>query len=371
MKLNYFLTAPTILLTAGLVAFYTIPQSHAYQDTGKYYQYRDYNYLTVGTGNLGITNELSSFNYQIALDRWLDIYTPDAFNIDDNLKTKLSAIDFIHGATEGNLSWNRNTNKWVLTNNFISHLEPSGSGRTYDNLGQYNTGITSTNCYIDRPRDTDLNPLCKTIFKQQLTNEWGVGSFEIDRKRNFFYDTKLPLLLSNYKAITIKQNAKQLIDHIYANGMGGEQTSIKLFYIDQINQLGLEGAKKLVTLDRKYVNYSRDNLLTIFKNLRVTNGEDVFTNSWGLKFNFRNLPTNVIRLLLSRMQYFNDNNNDWSFYSNQQWIADAARSSNVNQAQIVLGDAVRRYTLLPQSRQELDEMEKDAYNMQQTLKNIF
>jgi hypothetical protein len=371
MKLTHLLTAPTILLTAGLVAFYTIPQSHAYQDTGKYFQYRDFNYLTVGTGNLGITNEMNSFNYQAAIDKWLELYTPDAFKIDDNLNTKLTAIDFVHGVTEGNLSWNRNTKKWTLTNNFISHLEPSGSGRTYDNLGQYNTGITSTNCYIDRPRDTVLNPLCDQIFKQQLTNEWGVGSFEIDRKRNFFYDTKLPLLLSNYKAITIKQNAKQLIDHIYANGMGGEQTSIKLFYIDQINQLGLEGAKKLVTLDQKYVNYSRDNLLTIFKSLKVTNGEDIFTNGWGLKYNFRNLSTNVIRLLLSRMQYFNANNSDWSFDSQQQWIADAARNSNVNQAQIVLGDAVRRYTLLPQSRQELDDMEMDAYNMQKTLKNIF
>lgn len=378
MKLSHLTTVPNktisfalISATACLIAFNTIPQSNAYQDTGKYQDYRGSSYLTVGTGNLGITNELNSFNYQQAIDKWLNRFTPNAFDIEDNLGTQLSAIDFIHGATEGNMSYNKNTKKWLLTNNFISHLEPSGSGRTYDNLGQYNTGITSTNCYIDRPRDTELNPLCAQIFKAQKTNEWGVGSFGIDRKRNFFYDTRLPILLSNYKAITIKQNAKLLIDHIYAEGLGNQNTSIKLFYIDQINQLGLEGAKKLVTLEKTYSSYSRDNLLTIFKRFNVTNSQNIFTNSSGTEFKFDNLSTDVIRLIFSRMQYFNALNSDSSFDSKQQWISDFARDNNYNQAQVVTGDVIRRYSLLPQSKQELDDMEKDSINMHLKLNQIF
>jgi hypothetical protein len=378
MKQSHLLTVPAktisfaLLITiSSLIAFNTIPQAFAYQDTGTYINYRDSRYLQVGTGNLGITNELNSFNYQAAIDKWLTRYTPNAFDINDNLGTNLSAIDFIHGATEGNLSYNKNTKKWVLTNNFISHLEPSGSGRTYDNLGAYNTGITSTNCYIDRPKDTLLNPLCAQIFKEQKTNEWGVGSFGTDRRRNFFYDTKLPLLLSNYKAITIKQNAKELIDHIYAEGMGSQTTSIKLFYIDQINQLGLSGAKKLVTLDKKYNQYSRENLLTIFKKLNITNGENIYSNTWGGKYYFNNLSTDVIRLVLSRTQYFNALNSDSAFDSQQQWIADYARSGNINQAKVVTSDVIRRYTLLPQSKQEFDDMEKDAINMHLTLNEIF
>ena len=378
MKHSHFLTVPSktisfalLLTTSALIAFNTIPQSFAYVDSGTYINFRGSPYLQVGTGNLGITNELNTFYYQGAIDKWLIRNSPNAFDIDDNLGMQLSAVDFIHGATEGNMSYNKNTKKWLLTNNFISHLEPSGSGRTYDNLGAYNTGITSTNCYIDRPTDTDLNPLCKQVFVNNQTNEYGVGSFGTERRRNFFYDNKLPLLLSNYKAITIKQNAIALNDHIYAQGLGSQATSIKLFYIDQINQLGFDGAKKLVNLEKKYKTYSRDNLLTIFKKLKVTNSSNVFTNSSGTKFDFDNMGTDVIRLLLSRTQYFNALESDNDFDSKQQWISDIARDNNYNQAQVVIGDVIRRYSLLPQSKQEFDDMEKDAINMHLTLNSIF
>ncbi len=340
-------------------------------DNSQYINYRGDNYLQIGTGNLGLTYDLKSFTNPSIINNWLYKNLPNEFDIADNLTTRLSAIDFIHGVTEGDMSYNKITKKLIPTNYFPYHIEPSGSGRTVDNLGAFNTGLTSTNCYIDRPTDTVLNPLCDTVFKRNGTNEAGVGALSNEAKRDFFYDNQLTLLLSNYKAITVRKNAKLLMDHVNSLGMGNQSTSIKLFYIDQINQLGLDGAKKLVTLDKKYTNYSRNNLLTLFKQNRITDNNEIAINRSNGEFNFKKFPTDIVRLIFARTQYFNANNNDRSYDTKQQWIIDISNRNKISQQQLMAGDALRRYLLMPQSIQEFNDMEKDGYRMDYELRRIF
>jgi hypothetical protein len=340
-------------------------------DNAQYLNYKGDSYLIVGTGNLGLTYDLKSFTSPEILDRWLYKPQPNEFDIKSNLTTRLSAIDFIHGVTEGNISWNKNTKKWLLTNYFLSHTEPSGTNRNDIKLGALNVGLTSTNCYIDRPQDTDLNPLCDAVFKNKGTNQYEVDKLNDEQKRAFFYDNQLTLLLSNYKALTVRKNAKLLMEHINKEGMGNQSTSIKLYYIDQINQLGLEGAKKLVTLDKKYLGYSKDRLLQVFRKIGVTNNEDIPYNRYNGEFKLRTYSTDIIRLMLSRTQYFNSANSDDRYDTQQQWIKDLARNAKLSEAQFMSGDALRRYLLLPQSIQEFNEMENDGYRMEYELKRIF
>ena len=308
MKLNNIIIIP--MLTILTVSSFMLIGSQAVWDNSQYVNYRDYQYLQIGTGNLGLTYDLKSFTSPSILDNWLYKYTPNEFDINQNLTTRLSAVDLIHGVTEGNISYNKNTKRWILTNYFPFHIEPSGSSRSRDNLGAFNTGLTSTNCYIDRPQDTVLSPLCDQVFKRNDTNEDKVGALSNEAKRDFFYDNQLTLLLSNYKAITIRKNAKLLMDHVRNEGMDNQSTSIKLFYIDQINQLGLDGAKRLVTLDRKYKNYSRDQLIVLFKQNRIIDNNDIAINRSNGEFDFKKFPADIVRLMFARTQFFNANNSE-------------------------------------------------------------
>jgi hypothetical protein len=371
MKLNTLIIVPILsIITLGSLM---LVKTQADWDNSQYITYRGDQYLQIGTGNLGLTYDLQSFTSPDILNRWLYKPSPNEFDIKANLTTRLSAIDFIHGVTEGNISYNKITKKWILTNYFPYHIEPSGSGRKTDNLGAFNTGLTSTNCYIDRPVDTVLNPLCDAVFKNKGTNESSVGSLSNEAKRDFFYDNQLTLLLSNYKALTIRKNAKLLMDHINSEGMGNQSTSIKLFYIDQINQLGLEGAKRLVTLDKKYKNYTRDNLLVLFKQNRIIDNNDIAINRSNGEFNFKKFPTDIVRLIFARTQFFNavTENSDRVYDTKQQWIIDLSSRNKMSQQQLMAGDALRRYLLLPQSIQEFNDMEQDGYRMEYDLKRIF
>jgi hypothetical protein len=371
MKLNTLIIVPILsIITLGSLM---LIKTQADWDNSQYITYRGDQYLQIGTGNLGLTYDLKSFTSPSILNNWLYKNIPNEFDIKDNLTTRLSAIDFIHGVTEGNISYNKNTKKWIPTNYFPYHIEPSGSNRTKDNLGAFNTGLTSTNCYIDRPQDTVINPLCDQVFKRNNTNENGVGSLSNDQKRDFFYDNQLTLLLSNYKAITIRKNAKLLMDHIRNEGMDNQSTSIKLFYIDQINQLGLEGAKKLVTLDKKYKNYSREALVILFKQNRIIDNNDIAINRSNGEFDFKKFSTDIIRLIFARTQFFNavTNNSDRVYDTKQQWIIDISSRNKMSQQQLMAGDALRRYLLMPQSIQEFNEMENDGYRMDYELRRIF
>ncbi|MGL4758617.1 MAG: hypothetical protein ACRCXZ_04735 [Patescibacteria group bacterium] len=338
MKNKYFMIMIALIaLTISVVSIQA-----KYQDTAQYINFNGYKYIKVGTGNLGNKKEYGLFNKPEILDTWIESAIANPFDLKENLKNKLNVIDLIQGVTEGNIVFNKNTNKWILSENFVAHYEPIGSGRTKDNLGTINTGLISAACYINRPVDTELNPLCDQVFKQAGINEDTFGVMSFDEKKQFLYKSKLPLLLTNYKTTQIKKDALKLLDMANQLGLSDQKTTIKLYYIDQINQLGFPGAQTLLKLESKYKSFSKPQLIQMLKSIGVIDENGIFRIAWGDTFDFNSLPREVLRLLFSRLMWYNLDENETSFKGrNIDWIERAAKQETYNS--LLRGDYPNSY----------------------------
>jgi hypothetical protein len=324
----------TALVLSVIAVIAAVPVINAlYTDTGDYIDFNGNKYIKIGTGDLGNRKSYGTFNKPQLLDNWINSAKPNLFNVEENLSNKLSVIELIQGATEGNIVFNKNTNKWILSENFVSHYEPIASGRTKDNLGSINTGLISAACYINRPADIDLNPLCDQAFKSIGMTEDSFGALSYDEKRINLHKTKLPLLLTNYKSNQVKLEAKKLMELVNSVGLGDQKTSIKLYYIDQINQLGI-GSESLVRIDAKYKELSKNKILEKLRKIGVINSNNIFTIAWGDTFDFKTLPREVLRLLYSRLMYYNAEGDENNFKGrNIDWIERGAKQDTFNSLQ--------------------------------------
>jgi hypothetical protein len=326
---NMNLKQSIAIVTSIIAIIAAVPIINAlYTDTGDYIEFNGNKYIKIGTGDLGNKKSYGLFNKPQLLENWINSAKPNLLNVDDNLSNKLTVIDLIQGVTEGNVVFNKNTNKWILTENFVTHIEPIASGRTKDNLGSINTGLISAACYINRPTDTELNPLCDQAFKSIGLNEDSFGALPYSDKKINIHKTKLPLLLTNFKSNQIKQDAKKLMETVNNEGMANQKSTIKLYYIDQINQLGIQGAESLVKIDSGYKELSKAKLLAMFRNIGVIDSNNIFRIAWGDTFDFKTLPREALRLLFSRLMYYNAEGDLNNFKGrNIDWIERGAKQS--------------------------------------------
>jgi hypothetical protein len=295
------------------------------EDTSRYEEYKGTNYLIVGSSNQGPPTQYGSFKNDSIINDWINSYSYTGSDISLNSKVKLGWMDLNSGNTEGNSAFIKATNKFALTTNFLYHLESVKSGRSIDNAGSVNSGLSSGSCFTNRPKDSIVNPICTKVFAQNKITLNQFGKMSDAEKKAFLLKTKLPLYLTNYNSSVMKQSAKELLKHSKNLGMNDQDTSISIYYIDQINQLGLSGAKRLVTIDRKYKNYTKQQSLQAFRKLGITDRNGIFTTGYGAQIDFNTMPSNVLRLIYSRAMYLNNRGNENEYITAQPWLQDAAR----------------------------------------------
>jgi hypothetical protein len=265
------------------------------------------------------------FNDPELLTQWYQGFRSTSADPKELLKVQLSTLDLIFGNTEGNTTFNRGTKKWQIAYNLIMHNDPGFSARK-DGFGKVNTGIVSVNCFNNRPTDTLLKPVCANIFKNAGTTLEKVIAMPEAKRRNFFYNNKMAIVVGNQHLSQLRNQSAYIIDYLDNIGLGDVSTTIKLFYIDQVNQLGLAGAKKLADIDRTMIDLSHEELVARFRNLGIIDSEFQFLTGYGARIDFNNVPTSILRVAFARVMWHNTRGDVNNFESGHTWLNTYARA---------------------------------------------
>jgi hypothetical protein len=270
------------------------------------------------------SNQFSEFNDPELLTQWYSSYRTTSPNIEDLKKVQLTTLDLIFGNTEGNTTFNHNTKKWQLAYNLIMHNDPGFSARK-DSFGKVNTGIISVNCFDDRPKDTILKPVCDNIFKAAGVTLEQVIAMSETKRRDFFFNNKMAIVVGNQHLSQLRNQSAYITDYLDNVGLGGVSTTIKLFYIDQVNQLGLAGAKRLANIDAEMLPLSREDLISRFRGLGIIDSENIFLTGYNQRIDFNTVPTSMLRVTFARVMWHNTRGNIQYFESGHTWLNQYAR----------------------------------------------
>lgn len=264
------------------------------------------------------------FNDPELLTQWYDSFRSVSNNPDELLRVQLTTLDLIMGNTEGNTTFNNSIKKWQIGYNLIMHTDPGFSARP-DGFGKVNTGIISVNCFKDRPKDTELKQVCQNVFNRAGTTLEKVIAMSESERRDFFYKNNLAIILGNQHLSSLRNQSAYIVDYLDNIGLGDISTTAKLVYIDQVNQLGLAGAKKLADIDRALLELSREELIGRFRSLGIVDTEYMFLTGYGARINFKKVPTNILRIAFARVQWHNTRGDMTNFESGHTWLNNYAR----------------------------------------------
>jgi hypothetical protein len=293
------------------------------QATSNTISYKGKSWARVGSSGAA-SNKFSEFNDPDLLTQWYSSYRTTSSNIEDLKKVQLTTLDLIFGNTEGNTTFNRSTKKWQLAYNLIMHNDPGFSARK-DSFGKVNTGIISVNCFNDRPKDTILKPVCDNIFKAAGVTLEQVIAMSETKRRDFFYNNKMAIVVGNQHLSQLRNQSAYITDYLDNVGLGGVSTTIKLFYIDQVNQLGLAGAKRLANIDAEMLPLSREDLISRFRGLGIIDSENIFLTGYNQRIDFNAVPTSMLRVAFARVMWHNTRGNVQYFESGHTWLNQYAR----------------------------------------------
>jgi hypothetical protein len=290
--------------------------------------YQGKSWMRVGSSGPS-SNKFAEFNDPNLLTQWYSGYRTTSANIADLKKVQLTTLDLIFGNTEGNTTFNYSTKKWQIAYNLIAHNDPGYSARK-DGFGEVNTGIVSVNCFNDRPKDSILKPVCDNIFKAAGVTLDQVIAMNEGKRRDFFYNSKMAIVVGNQHLSQLRNQSSYITDYLDDVGLGGVSTTIKLFYIDQVNQLGLAGAKRLAKIDAEMLPLSREDLISRFRGLGIIDSENIFLTGYNQRIDFNSVPTSMLRVTFARVMWHNTRGNVQYFESDHAWLNQYAREWTYN-----------------------------------------
>ncbi|MGL4758521.1 MAG: hypothetical protein ACRCXZ_04245 [Patescibacteria group bacterium] len=267
---------------------------------------------------------------------WINI-GPQPTNLS---KVVFKTPDLIFGRAEANTLFPED---WEASENLLNHNDPGRSKRK-DRFGLVNTGFFSVNCFADRPTDSILRETCAAVFKKQGVTISQLVAMNKDQLREFYYKTKLPLILSVEYSNALRSNANYIIDQMSANGIHQESTttSMYLFFIDQANQLGPgspsneDGAVRLIKIFDVLRGFKKADLLQKLQDSGIIGEDKIFYTGFGYPVNLNEVPDDFIRGSLARVIYHSTDisfeqfaktpskTNFKNFSSTDKWLYQAA-----------------------------------------------
>jgi hypothetical protein len=242
------------------------------------------------------------------------------------VKMKLHPIDLILGRGEGNVGFD--SIKWYLTINQVVHKDPGFTARE-DGFGRVNTSFFSTNCFNDRPTDTQLRRYCSEVFKYKGLSISQVAAMDENQLRELFYETKLPIILGNDYLVGFKSNANGVIGKLSEAGFSNFSFTENLFFLDQANQLGFGGVSELID-EYGRLPSDKETLLKKLRDLKIVGEDNIFYTGYGYPIDLDEVTKQQIRLAFSRVTYHNTNGSSTVFDSPQSWLTRAAQKWSYN-----------------------------------------
>ena len=291
--------------------------------------------LTVGVIT-GVNSQVNAqqitygeFNDKSMFTEWQKLKASTSDNPAEVVKTKLNVIDLLFGNAEGNVVYNRTTQMWEISEDFWYHIEPGQSKRKSDNLGLVNAGIASVSCFKDRPNDQMVNQLCVNLLKKEGLTMATFAKLPVQERIAVYKKMKMAIYLSFQYQSGLRANSKAIIAELDALKIK-RMTSTDMFFVDQVNQLGLGGAKSLAKIYKGLENLNQKQLLARIRTYGIMSREGIFTGGYGQKIDLNLVPASQLRAALSRVLFHNTRGTATVFSSGHPWLNDVSRKWTYN-----------------------------------------
>ena len=150
------------------------------------------------------------FNNGTIIPQWYKLKSSTSDDPIKLSKVQLNILDLIYGKSEGNIIFDSNTTKWYTSLDMVHSKDPGFTG-SKDKTGLSNAGFQSVNCYLNRPVDTTIRPLCKTLFDSTGSSMSQFANMDTDSRVEQFYKMKLGVYLTGYYSSVMRANSQSIL----------------------------------------------------------------------------------------------------------------------------------------------------------------
>jgi hypothetical protein len=102
-------------------------------------------------------------------------------------------------------------------------------------------------------------------------------------------------------------------------------TSMSFFFVDQTNQLGLSGSKKLADIFKSLKSLNKSQLQSRIRQLGISSADGIVIGGYGQTIDIKTIPDDMLRVSLARVIWHTTNGSSTSFTSNHTWLDQSAR----------------------------------------------
>jgi hypothetical protein len=252
------------------------------------------------------------FNNDLIIKLWLNANTGTTDNLETINKAQITALDISFFRAEGNVK------KKKKTSNFDHHVDPGQSG-SYDGYGLVNAGGFSNNCFRDRNRDQFVSKVCQILFQKSKTNRTKVGAMSNQARRKYYIKYRFGLYLTKFHLISFKREGKIILQELDSNGLSNISTTEKIYFLDQLNQLGMSRTRKLIEVYKQVILLNKQEVLNRMESLGIATYDGYIYTAGGQKISIDNTPLPIIKLAVAKVIFHNQGTLD-NFVPNVTWL---------------------------------------------------
>jgi hypothetical protein len=267
------------------------------EEPNAYVEFEGKRWLVPGPQNQKPPKSFGIFTYDQIITEWLNAPLGNTSSLEALTKTKHTGLDYIKYTTEGNLF------EKYPTINFNRHVDP-GKTKSQDKYGKVNSGGDSVNCFTDRPTDLIVSKVCLLLFQKAGITRDQIGKMSHEEQAKLYYKYKFGIHVSNFYAISLRKESKTVLSAI-SNNLAEISTTEKIYFLDQLNQLGLGSTLKYINIYKDVRKLSKADVIEKMKKYNISIYDGHIYTGFGYLVNLDDIPAPILKMAFSKAVYHN------------------------------------------------------------------